>query len=140
MCVHVKHCARVCYLIVGNKLPCPRCIDAGSILCSVGQCYAFAGKGSLTYLNWNDMTCNDCGGKSDARCIQVTTGTDAQHTCGSKQWKLHKLSQTAAMTHFIPACCNCLYAMLSHQQLAVNTIACQASCKALFEALATCRL
>ena len=45
-----------------------------------------AGKGALTYLQWNDMTCNNCGGKADARCIQVTTGTDAQHSCGSKYW------------------------------------------------------
>ncbi|DBA91978.1 hypothetical protein WJX79_008729 [Trebouxia sp. C0005] len=40
-------------------------------------------KGALTYLQWNDMTCNKCGGKSNARCIQVTTGTDAQHSCGT---------------------------------------------------------
>ncbi|DBB09491.1 hypothetical protein WJX82_009021 [Trebouxia sp. C0006] len=40
-------------------------------------------KGALTYLQWNDMTCNKCGGKANARCIQVTTGTDAQHSCGT---------------------------------------------------------
>lgn len=55
-----------------------------------------SGKGTLTYLQWNDMTCNNCGGKADARCIQVTTGTDAQHSCGSKCW------QTCTQHNWLP--------------------------------------
>ena len=43
-----------------------------------------AGRGVLTYLQWNDMTCNTCGGRSSARCIQATTGADAQRSCGSE--------------------------------------------------------
>ncbi|KAK9820563.1 hypothetical protein WJX72_011663 [[Myrmecia] bisecta] len=38
-------------------------------------------KGNLQYLQWNDQTCNSCGGQSDVRCmIAMTTGGD-QHSC-----------------------------------------------------------
>ena len=45
-----------------------------------------AGTGSLSYLQWNDQTCNKCGGNVNKLCVQATTGTDKQHSCASEAW------------------------------------------------------
>lgn len=39
-----------------------------------------AGKGQLTYLLWDDVTCNSCGGLASKRCI-ITTTSQPQHSC-----------------------------------------------------------
>lgn len=56
-----------------------------------------AGKGSLSYLQWNDQTCNKCGGNVNKLCVQATTGTDKQHSCASEAWALLLRVQVCAV-------------------------------------------
>ena len=44
------------------------------VLCAAG--------GQLTYLQWDDVTCNNCGGPSSRQCI-ITTTSQPQHSCAS---------------------------------------------------------
>ena len=59
-----------------------------------------AGRGVLTYLQWNDMTCNTCGGKSSARCLQAATGTDTQSSCGSELYAQAALCNQAVSLEY----------------------------------------
>ncbi|KAK9917440.1 hypothetical protein WJX75_004387 [Coccomyxa subellipsoidea] len=39
-------------------------------------------KGQLTYLLWDDVTCNSCGGLTSKQCI-ITASTQPQHSCAT---------------------------------------------------------
>ena len=86
-----------------------------------------AGKGSLSYLQWNDQTCNKCGGNVNKLCVQATTGTDAQHSCASEACALLLRGMGRLRMHFDamwqPALpcefCTCQPALLSCSLLAL---------------------
>jgi hypothetical protein len=41
-----------------------------------------AAAGQLTYLQWDDITCNACGGLVSKQCI-ITSTAQPQHSCAS---------------------------------------------------------
>lgn len=61
-------------------------------------------KGQLTYLQWDDVTCNPCGGLASQQCI-ITKTAQPQHSCAglSPPLSANILSQKEPLSHLFAA-------------------------------------